>query len=71
MNTSYKDSGTQLYATLKRSSEHAHQQPGKEPFPVQIKHQYDSYCVVGNDNVYRLSDLKFWIKVRDKLVPLP
>lgn len=60
---------TQLYATLKRTSKYAHQQPvdgfGK-PMPFQVEVQgYDSYILRGNDNQYRLEDVNLFVKWRD------
>lgn len=63
---------TQLYATIKRSSKYAHQQPrdlsGKaQPFEVEIG-GYDSYIFRGNDNQYRAADLTLFVRCRDAFV---
>lgn len=60
---------TQLYATLKRSSKYAHQQPRDAdgtvvPFEVEVQ-GYDSYVLRGNDNQYRLDDVTLFVRWRD------
>lgn len=66
----------QLYATIKKSSKYAYQQPRDdsnqpEPFEVEIGNgPISDYIVYGNSNQYRISDLRFYVKTADRLVPI-
>lgn len=61
----------QLYATIKRSSEYRHQHDGKVPFPVEFTDSgFSPHVVLGNDNRYRIADLRFYVKVGDQFVAL-
>jgi hypothetical protein len=60
----------QLYAVIKRSSKYHYQQRSKEPFEVQFRDYPDGYCVCGNDNQYRIQDLRFYVKVGERWVAL-
>jgi hypothetical protein len=60
----------QLYAVIKRSSKYHYQQRSKEPFEVYFRDYPDGYCVCGNDNQYRLSDLRFYAKIGERWMPL-
>lgn len=44
-------------ATLRKDSKHAHQTEPGAWFPIAFEYRYDDYCIVGNDNVYRLRDV--------------
>lgn len=63
--------GVQLYATIKRSSEYRHQHNGKVPFPVEFTESgFSPHIVLGNNNRYRIADLRFHVKVGDRFVAL-
>lgn len=69
----------QLFATIKKSSRYAHQQPRDDsqrvappiPFEVEIGHgpEHD-YIVFGNGNQYRIADLHFFVKAGERFVRL-
>ncbi len=61
---------TQLYASIKRSSKYHYQQRSKDPFPVHVGGSGGGYCVFGNANQYRIEDLRFYVKVGDRMVAL-
>jgi hypothetical protein len=61
----------QLYATIKRSSEYRHQHDGKVPFDVEfVNDAYGAHCVLGNNNRYRIADLRFYVKLGERFVTL-
>lgn len=68
----------QLYATIRKSSKYAHQQPRDtsqrsappRPFAVEIVGGYDEYCVEGNSNMYRIADVRFYAKRDDRFIAL-
>lgn len=68
----------QLYAKIKRASEHSHQHKG-QPFPVELMESRGFwnpanpkgiYCVHGNNNDYRIADLRFYVKLGERFVAL-
>jgi hypothetical protein len=61
---------TELYAKIKRSSEYHHQHDGKVPFAVTFSDSLGLHVVLGNSNRYRISDLRFYVKVGDKFVAI-
>jgi hypothetical protein len=61
---------TPLYAKIKRSSEYFHQHDGKVPFAVTVVDDFGPHIVLGNSNRYRISDLRFYVKVGDRFVAL-
>lgn len=61
----------QLYATIKRSSEYRHQHDGKVPFEVEfLNDTFGAHCVLGNNNRYRIADLRFYVKLGERFVAL-
>jgi hypothetical protein len=60
----------QLYALIKRSSKYHYQQRSKEPFEVHLRDYPDGYCVCGNDNHYRISDLCFYVRIGERWMAL-
>lgn len=64
-------SGVQLFAKIRRSSEYHHQHDGKVPFPVEFSDSgFSPHIVLGNNNRYRIADLRFFVKVGDRFVAL-
>ena len=66
---------TQLYALIRKTSEHAHQQPRDENgkamhFEVTVDDGRDAYRVHADFNRYRLSDVNFFVKAGDAFVRL-
>lgn len=61
---------TQLYAKIKKSSEYVRQHDGKVPFEIEFGAGVGQYFVFGNDNRYRIEDLRFYAKVGDRFVAL-
>lgn len=66
------DNKHQIYAELRKSSEYRHQTHKGEVFPVRIGGPggYGEYIVEGNSNRYRLRDLRFYVRLGDKFIPL-
>jgi len=64
---------TDIYAVIKRSSKYRNQQPRERgadvPFAVRFVDDV-SYPVRGNDNNYRLDDLRFFARVADRFVQI-
>jgi hypothetical protein len=58
-----------LYAKIKTSSEYRYQHDGKVPFPVGVG-DFGPHIVFGNDNRYRIEDLRFYVKAGDKFLEL-
>jgi len=52
-----------LYAVIRRSSQYRYQQRSKNPFEVHFGDYPGGYCVFGNDNQYRIEDLRFYVKL--------
>lgn len=51
-----------IYAKIKKSSKHHGQTAPGERFEVEIRpHRYSEYVVLGNSNVYRLSDVNLFV----------
>jgi hypothetical protein len=61
----------QLYALIKRRSEYHHQHNGKTPFAVEFTDSgFSPHIVLGNDNRYRIADLRFYVKLGERFVAL-
>ena len=65
----------QLYATIKKSSKYADQQPrdGSKPIPFEVEvgdGPANEYIVYGNSNQYRIEDVRFYVKWGDRFIPL-
>lgn len=62
---------TELYAKIKRSSEYHHQHDGKSPFAVYfVDDDFSQHVVRGNSNRYRISDLRFYVRVGGQFLAL-
>lgn len=66
----------QVYAVIRARSKYSVQQPraygpllpksGRAvPFPVLFSKGFGEYCVIGNENRYRLEDCNFFVHVDD------
>lgn len=55
----------QFVARLKKSSKYNHQAPLGAWFDVTFAHQYDDYCIKGNENVYRFADVVIGVRLPD------
>lgn len=67
------NAGTQVHAVIKRTSKYRHQQLRAEgsdvPFSVRFTNDV-SYPVRGNDNNYRIEDLRFYVRPADHFIAL-
>jgi hypothetical protein len=56
------ESGQQIYAEIKRSSEYAHQADAGELFPVHVDPGRGTYPIIGGPGgQYRLRDVWLWV----------
>ena len=64
----YPENEPEVYATIREISKYIEQQPLDSmghplPFEIKIDFRHMHYCVVGNGNKYRLSDVDLWIEI--------